>query len=122
MFRKLGIALTATACVALGIVTSVGLSAASAASSPLVLEGNTGVTFTNNFNPYDSNSFCKEEAVCSLVYEPLFQFDTIKAGTSYPWLATAYVWSNSGKTLTFTIRRPTSPRHSTASTTIPPRT
>jgi peptide/nickel transport system substrate-binding protein len=88
----------------MGLVASVGMGAASAASPPLVLEGNTGVTFTNNFNPFDSNSFCKEESVCSLVYEPLFQFDTIKAGTSYPWLATAYAWSNGGKTLTFTIR------------------
>ena len=41
--------------------------------APLVLEGNTGVTFTNNFNPYDSNSFCKEMSVCSLVYEPLIR-------------------------------------------------
>lgn len=104
MYRKLGVLFTAMACVALGIVTSVGFGAASAASSPLVLEGNTGVTFTNNFNPLDSNSFCKEMSVCSLVYEPLYQFDTIKAGTSYPWLATAYAWSNGGKTLTFTIR------------------
>ncbi len=104
MFRKIGVLTTALACMALGIVTSVGLGAASAASPPLVLEGNTGVTFTNNFNPYDSTSFCKEEAVCSLVYEPLFMFDTIKAGTTYPWLATAYAWSNGGKTLTFTIR------------------
>ncbi len=104
MFRKAGILLTAMACVTLGIVTSVGLGAASAANPPLVLEGNTGVTFTNNFNPYDSNSFCKEMSVCSLVYEPLIQFDTIKAGTSYPWLATAYAWTNGGKTLTFTIR------------------
>ena len=35
MFRKAGILLTAMACVTLGIVTSVGLSAASAASPPL---------------------------------------------------------------------------------------
>ncbi|MGC1239375.1 MAG: ABC transporter substrate-binding protein [Acidimicrobiales bacterium] len=104
MFRKIGVLITALACVSLGMVTSVGLSAASAASPPLVLEGNTGVTFTNNFNPYDSSSFCKEMSVCSLVYEPLFEFDTIKAGTADPWLATAYAWSNGGKTLTFTIR------------------
>jgi peptide/nickel transport system substrate-binding protein len=104
MFKKAGVLITAVACVSLGLVTSVGLSAASAASPPLVLEGNTGVTFTNNFNPYDSNSFCHEMSVCSLVYEPLFQFDTIKAGVVHPWLATAYQWSNGGKTLTFTIR------------------
>jgi peptide/nickel transport system substrate-binding protein len=104
MFKKTGALITALACMSMGLVASVGMGAASAASPPLVLEGNTGVTFTNNFNPFDSNSFCKEESVCSLVYEPLFQFDTIKAGTSYPWLATAYAWSNGGKTLTFTIR------------------
>jgi peptide/nickel transport system substrate-binding protein len=104
MYKKLGVLFTAMACVTLGIVASVGLSASAATSPPLVLEGNTGVTFTNNFNPFDSNSFCKEMSVCSLVYEPLYQFDTIKAGTSYPWLATAYAWSNGGKTLTFTIR------------------
>ena len=69
-----------------------------------MLEGNTGVTFTNNFNPFDSSSFASQMSVCSLVYEPLFEFDTIKAGTAYPWLATAYAWSNGGKTLTFTIR------------------
>jgi peptide/nickel transport system substrate-binding protein len=92
------------ACATLGLVVSTSPGAASGASAPLVLEGNTGVTFTNNFNPYDSNSFCKEMSVCSLVYEPLIEFDTIKAGTSYPWLASSYAWSNGGKTLTFTIR------------------
>jgi peptide/nickel transport system substrate-binding protein len=43
-------------------------------------------------------------SVNSLIYEPLFEFDSLKAGVSYPWLATKYAWSNSGKTLTFTIR------------------
>jgi peptide/nickel transport system substrate-binding protein len=74
------------------------------ASSTLTLENNTGVTFTDNFNPVDSNSFCKQMSVCSLVYEPLIEFNSLKAGVSYPWLATAYAWSKSGKTLTFTIR------------------
>ena len=32
------------------------------------------------------------------------EFDSLKAGVSYPWLATKYAWSNGGKTLTFTIR------------------
>ena len=43
-------------------------------------------------------------SVNSLIYEPLFEFDSLKAGVSYPWLATKYAWSNGGKTLTFTIR------------------
>jgi peptide/nickel transport system substrate-binding protein len=43
-------------------------------------------------------------SVRSLIYEPLFEFDSLKAGVSYPWLATKYAWSNGGKTLTFTIK------------------
>ena len=104
MYRKAAVVLTALSCLTLGIVSAVGITAASASSPPLVLEGNTGVTFTNNFNPFDSNSFASEMSVRSLVYEPLFMFDTIKSGTQYPWLATSYSWSNGGKTLTFTIR------------------
>jgi peptide/nickel transport system substrate-binding protein len=83
---------------------SAGLTAASGASSTLTLENNTGVTFTDNFNPLDSGSFATQMSVRSLIYEPLYEFDSLKAGVSYPWLATAYAWSNGGKTLTFTIR------------------
>jgi peptide/nickel transport system substrate-binding protein len=104
MFRKLAVVLTATSCLLLGLVMSLGATAASGASPALTLENNTGVTFTDNFNPVDSASFCKQMSVCSLVYEPLMQFDSLKAGVSYPWLATGYQWSNGGKTLTFTIR------------------
>jgi peptide/nickel transport system substrate-binding protein len=104
MFKRAVVVFTAMSCLTLGIVMSAGLTAASGASSTLTLENNTGVTFTDNFNPLDSSSFAKEMSVCSLIYEPLFEFDSLKAGTQYPWLATKYAWSNGGKTLTFTIR------------------
>jgi peptide/nickel transport system substrate-binding protein len=104
MFKRAAVVFTAMSCLTLGIVMSAGMTAASGASSTLTLENNTGVTFTDNFNPLDSSSFSKEMSVRSLVYEPLFEFDSLKAGVSYPWLATAYAWSNGGKTLTFTIR------------------
>src|SRR5580704_11694627 len=104
MFKRAAVVFTALSCLTLGIVMSVGVSVASGASSTLTLENNTGVTFTDNFNPVDSSSFSKQMSVNSLVYEPLFEFDSLKAGVSYPWLATKYAWSNSGKTLTFTIR------------------
>jgi len=86
------------------VATSIG-SASAASSSVLTIEGNTGVTFTNNFNPFDSSSFAEQLSVRSLVNEPLFEFDTLKANTQYPWLATSYAWSNGGKTLTFHLRK-----------------
>ena len=104
MFKRAAVVFTAMSCLTLGMVMSAGLTAASGASSTLTIEGNTGVTFTDNFNPLDSGSFATQLSVRSLIYEPLFEFDSLKAGVSYPWLATAYAWSNGGKTLTFTIR------------------
>ncbi len=104
MFKRAAVVFTAMSCLTLGIVMSAGLTAASGASSTLTLENNTGVTFTDNFNPLDSSSFATQMSVRSLIYEPLFEFDALKAGVSYPWLATKYAWSNGGKTLTFTIR------------------
>jgi peptide/nickel transport system substrate-binding protein len=104
MIRKLAITFTAMSCLALAVVGVSMASAASAKPQILTEEGNVGVTFTKNFNPFNSNSFASQMSVKSLQYEPLFQFDTLKANTDYPWLATKYTWSNGGKTLTFDLR------------------
>ncbi len=105
MYRKVGIVVTALSCLTLGI-SAVAIGTASASTSSVItLEGNTGVTFTNNFNPFDSSSFATQLSVRSLVNEPLFEFDTLKANTQYPWLATSYAWSNGGRTLTFQLRK-----------------
>jgi len=105
MFRKIGVILTALSCLTIGMVAaSVGVASA-AKNAVLTIEGNTGVTFTDNFNPVDSSSFAAQLSVRSLVNEPLFEFDTLKANTQYPWLATSYAWSNGGKTLTFELRK-----------------
>jgi peptide/nickel transport system substrate-binding protein len=97
--------LTALSCLTIGMVAASVGAASAAGSSVLTIEGNTGVTFTDNFNPFDSSSFAEQLSVRSLVNEPLFEFDTLKANTQYPWLATSYVWSNGGKTLTFQLRK-----------------
>jgi peptide/nickel transport system substrate-binding protein len=70
----------------------------------LTEEGNVGVTFTQNFNPFNSNSLVAQMSIKSLTYEPLIEFDYLKANTQYPWLATGYTWTNGGRTLTFALR------------------
>ena len=106
MIRKATIIMTAMSCMTLGVALSAGVSTANAASSSVItLENNTGVTFTQNFNPFDSSSFATEMSVRSLNYEPLIEFDSLKAGVSYPWLATKYAWGDGGKSLTFTLRK-----------------
>ncbi len=73
-------------------------------SSTITLENNTGVDFTDNFNPFDSSSFVVSMAVRTLTYEPLFEWDTLKPGVVHNWLATAYKFTDGGKTLTFDLR------------------
>src|ERR1051326_4393338 len=73
----------------------------------LIAEPTTGVTFSEDFNPYDPNSVASSMGTRSMVNEPLIEFDQLDptpAGT-HPWLATAYQFQNGGKDLQVTIRQ-----------------
>jgi peptide/nickel transport system substrate-binding protein len=79
----------------------------STGGKPLIEEPTTGVTFSNDFNPYDPNSVASSMGTRSMVNEPLVEFDQLDptpAGTHY-WLATAYAFQNGGKDLQVTIRK-----------------
>jgi len=104
---------------ALLAVLGLGLTACSSSSSPsanksastsnktLVIEDNTGATsYTDDFNPFDTNSFARTENTASFIYEPLFQFNTLDSSSApIPWLATNSAWSDGNKTLTLTLRQ-----------------
>jgi peptide/nickel transport system substrate-binding protein len=83
----------------------VGATAASTASGKLVIDNESGATWTCQFNPFNPavtlTSF-------GTVYEPL-EFENILAKSSKsqvtPWLATGSKWSSNYKTLSFTIRK-----------------
>src|ERR1051326_5869300 len=73
----------------------------------LIAEPTTGVTFSDDFNPYDTNSVASSMGTRSLVNEPLIEFDQLDptaAGTHY-WLATAFQFQNGGKDLQITVRQ-----------------
>ncbi len=77
-----------------------------ATGAPLIYEPTTGVTFSDDFNPYDPNSVASSVGMKSILYEPLVEFDQLDptaAGTHY-WLATAYSFQNGGKDLQITVR------------------
>lgn len=104
MIRKIAIIASAMSCLTLGVISANGASAATATAHVLTEEANVGVTFTQNFNPFNSNSLAAQMNMKSLTYEPLVEIDYLKANTEYPWLATSYKWTNGGRTITFTIR------------------
>lgn len=95
-----GAAVVAAACGS----TSSGSTPATHAGPPLVEEATTGTTFTDDFNPYDANSFAKGLNLRSLVWEPLYEMDALDASQSHPWLATSYSFDSSGRNLTVTVR------------------
>jgi ABC-type transport system substrate-binding protein len=81
--------------------------ATTAGGKPLIAEPTTGVTFSEDFNPYDSNSVSSSMGTRTMVNEPLVEYDQLDAtaaGTHY-WLATGYAFQNGGKDLQVTIRQ-----------------
>jgi peptide/nickel transport system substrate-binding protein len=82
-----------------------GSSAKSSTASTLVMESSPETTITDDFNPFVSTAAPQGMGATGLIYEPLLQFNLAKPPQYYPWLATAYAWSNGGKSITFTIRQ-----------------
>jgi peptide/nickel transport system substrate-binding protein len=80
---------------------------AATGGKPLIAEPTTGVTFSEDFNPYDNNSVTSQMGTRTLVNEPLVEMDKLDATAAgiHPWLATAYAFQNSGKDLQITIRQ-----------------
>src|SRR5579864_2373598 len=78
-----------------------------AGGKALIAEPTTGVTFSEDFNPYDGNSVSSSMGTRTMVNEPLVEFDQLDATAAgtHPWLATAYVFQNGGKDLQVTIRQ-----------------
>jgi peptide/nickel transport system substrate-binding protein len=106
--RKTGKALI-TALAALAALTTVTACSshgpsASGDSSTLVIEDNPVSPFTRDFNPFDTNDTAYLVNATGLIYEPLLQFNVMKPGTVYPWLANSYAFSNGGRTVTFHLQ------------------
>lgn len=95
---------TASGKVTAGSASSSSSGAGSSSSKPtgtVTVSTGGSSTFLDNFNPWSPNA---EQPTEGFIYEPLFYFDTVKAGQIDPWLATSYAWSNGGKTITFQLR------------------
>ncbi|QMU77611.1 ABC transporter substrate-binding protein [Streptacidiphilus sp. PB12-B1b] len=78
-----------------------GTSGGGDANAVLTVSNESGGLWTCSFNPFNSGvSFLS----MGDVYEPLMFVNALQNDKTTPWLATAFAWSNSNTTLTFTIR------------------
>lgn len=99
--------LVATAC--LLAAACGGANKSSTVGGKLVIDNESGSTWTCQFNPFNTSATFGLTAV-GWVYEPLEYVNILKSGSTgtistKPWLATSYTWSNGFKTLTFNIRK-----------------
>jgi peptide/nickel transport system substrate-binding protein len=106
MNRKLATGMAVASALAIAGCSSGTPSSSSGPVTKAVLteESNTGVTFTQDFNPFNTSSFAAKMNLRTLIYEPLYEFDALDPAQSHPWLATSYSFSTNGQDLTFTIR------------------
>jgi peptide/nickel transport system substrate-binding protein len=79
--------------------TSTGKSTGS--SAVLTISNESGAEWTCGFNPFNPNVSWEEFGA---TYEPLVFVDSLENQKTTPWLATKWVWSDSNKVITFTIR------------------
>jgi peptide/nickel transport system substrate-binding protein len=101
--RKGSVLFAACAMVVTGFVAiGAGPSGASGSGVLTLGWGDYGNAFTNNFNPYSATSTTLGEGA---IYEPLWFFDPADGSQTHSWLGTSYAWSNSGRTLTFQLRK-----------------
>jgi len=101
------LAMVGLAAIALAACQSSTTTSSASGGKVLIAEPTTGVTFSQDFNPFDPNSVASSMGTRSLVNEPLVEFDQLDptaAGTHF-WLATAFQFQNGGKDLQITIRQ-----------------
>jgi peptide/nickel transport system substrate-binding protein len=102
------VAIAAAGLLAAGLAacgSSPSSSSSSTSTTTLTMESSPESTITDDFNPFVSTAAPQGMGATGLIYEPLIQFDVAAPPKYYPWLATAYSWSNGGKSITFTIRQ-----------------
>src|SRR5229473_179240 len=107
MNRRVMTSLVGVAALLLAVGCNATSTSTTSGGKPLIAEPTTGVTFSEDFNPYDGNSVSSSMGTRSIVNEPLIEFDQLDATAAgtHPWLATAYAFQNSGKDLQVTIRQ-----------------
>lgn len=101
MVAALAVAATLAACSS-GV--SGGGGSSSAGNLSLTVSGNSPGPIPRSFNPFTYTSGGQLIDATPMIYESMLQYDDLKPGTIYPYLATSYQVSNGNKTLTFNLR------------------
>ncbi len=106
--RKVGsrafVPLAALALAAAACSSSSPGSASSGASSELTILASPIGPFANGFNPFSFSTSAYSQGAIGLIYEPLMQYNLLKVGQIYPWLASSWSWADGGTELVLHTR------------------
>jgi peptide/nickel transport system substrate-binding protein len=98
----LGIPLVAISLVAAACSSSSTTS--STTSSQLTIIADPAGPFAPGFNPFSLSNSAYIQGATAMVYEPLMQYNLLKQGQIYPWLASSWSWADGGKELVLHTR------------------
>src|SRR5260370_30632951 len=107
MNRRVMTSLVGVAALLIAVACNATSTSTTSGGKPLIAEPTTGVTFSEDFNPYDGNSVASSMGTRSMVNEPLIEFDQLDATAAgtHPWLALSYAFQAGGKDLQVTLRQ-----------------
>ncbi len=97
----LGVCLLAAAIVlaACGSSSSSPGGGGSKAASEMTVIADPAGPFANGWNPFSLSTSAYVQGATGMVYEPLMQYNLVKTGQIYPWLATSWSWADGGRQL-----------------------
>jgi peptide/nickel transport system substrate-binding protein len=101
---RVGVSLAAISLVAAACSSSTAPSSGSAASSQLTIIADPAGPFAPGFNPFSLSNSAYIQGATAMVYEPLMQYNLLKVGQIYPWLATSWSWADGGRELVLHTR------------------
>src|SRR5215471_11096841 len=106
--RRAGLVAGAALLAGSALITACAGSASSGSGSgaQVVIGSNVNGAIPRDFNPFlQATVLTNRSGATGMIYEPLIQFNLAKPPNYYPWLATAFKWSDGGRSITFTIRK-----------------
>ncbi len=91
-----GMALAVMACPS---ISSAATLRANSSQSELTIIADPAGPFADGWNPFSLSNSAYVQGATGLVYEPLMQYNLLKTGQIYPWLATSWSWASGGTEL-----------------------
>jgi peptide/nickel transport system substrate-binding protein len=79
-------------------------STSSAKASELTIITDPAGPFADGWNPFSLSNSAYVQGATGMIYEPLMQFNLLKVGQIYPWLATSWSWADGGTELVLHTR------------------